>query len=257
MAGEMRLALARAPERATLRRMRILAIGDIHGCSTALHTLLDQIQPGRDDILVTIGDYVDRGPDSKGVLDTLMELERTTQLKPLLGNHEILFTESVTGKLPIEGWLNVGGRETVQSYRGTGDWDLANVSDDHLRFLEERCLRYWEGERFAFVHASANAVLPFSEQTDDWLMWTRFENTYPHVSGKVIICGHTAQKDGLPALRPQAVCIDTWAYGEGWLTCMDVNEGTFLQANQQGRTRKLSLQELSTTATSAVTRPLR
>ena len=77
--------------------MRTLVIGDIHGCSTALRTLLDAVKPGPEDVLVTLGDYVDRGPDSKGVLDILLGLEKTTQLKPIIGNHEILFLD-VTGR---------------------------------------------------------------------------------------------------------------------------------------------------------------
>ena len=67
---------------------RTIAIGDIHGCLAALNTLIDAIQPQHDDTLVTVGDYVDRGPDSKGVLDRMLELEKMCNLVPLLGNHE-------------------------------------------------------------------------------------------------------------------------------------------------------------------------
>jgi serine/threonine protein phosphatase 1 len=226
--------------------MRILAIGDIHGCSTALRTLLNVVQPGADDILVTIGDYIDRGPDSKGVLDTLLELEQTTQLKALTGNHEILFTEAAAGRLEMANWLAVGGHETLQSYSPGHPPSWSAVSPEHLTFLAERCLRYWEIDSHFFVHANANAVLPLPEQTDDWLFWTRFENAYPHVSGKTMVCGHTAQKEGIPTLKPQAICIDTWVYGMGWLTCMDVKAGTFTQANQAGQIRKITLDDLET-----------
>ena len=237
--------------------MRTLAISDIHGCSTALRTLLDEIQPGKDDIVITLGDYVDRGPDAKGVLEMVLELERTTQLKPLTGNHEILFTEAAAGRLPVENWLAVGGRETMASYTGGHSWDMGAVPKTHLEFINERCLRYWEAERHFFVHANANAVLPLAEQTDDWLFWTRFENSYPHVSGKTMICGHTAQKEGLPVIRPQAVCLDTWVYGEGWLTCLDVGAGTFVQANQAGQKRTLSMEELRVPTMGAMTQPLK
>lgn len=239
-----------------MRRMRTLAIGDIHGCSTALRALLDAVQPGADDLVVTLGDYVDRGPDSKGVLNLVLELERTTQLKPLTGNHEILFTEAVAGRLPMENWLAVGGRETMLSYAGGSSVDVKAVSEEHLEFLNQRCLRHWEMERHFFVHANANAVLPLSEQPDDWVFWTRFENSYPHVSGKMMICGHTAQKDGLPTVRPQAICIDTWVYGGGWLTCMDVGAGTFVQANQAGQVRKFAFEDLQVQTMGSVTRPL-
>jgi serine/threonine protein phosphatase 1 len=228
--------------------MRTFAIGDIHGCSTALKTLLDTVQPGKDDVLVTLGDYVDRGPDSKGVLDSLIELEDVTQLKPLLGNHEILLLDILSEQLDLTPWQQVGGNETLASYQA----DPTNIGRlfpaAHRDFLEQRCLRYWENDSHIFVHANVNAMLPMAEQTDDWLFWTRFENSYPHVSGKTMICGHTAQKNGQPAVMPKAVCIDTWACGQGWLTCLDVGAGKFYQADQSGRVRQFTLTDTPTSS---------
>lgn len=226
--------------------MRTLAIGDIHGCSKALRTLLDAVQPGPDDVLVTLGDYVDRGPDSKGVLDMLIDLETRTQLKPLLGNHEILFLDALNGRVDPAGWLRVGGAETIGSYSPTHlelAWD--KVTPEHVKFLSERCLRYFEDAHHLYVHANANAYLGLSDQSDDWLFWTRFEDAYPHISGKRMICGHTAQKGGLPNVRPFALCLDTWAYGQGWLTCLNVETGALVQANQAGKLRKMYLSDLA------------
>ncbi|MES2738007.1 MAG: metallophosphoesterase family protein [Verrucomicrobiota bacterium] len=225
--------------------MRILAIGDIHGCSIALRALLDAVKPGSDDVVITLGDYVDRGPDSKGVIEILLGLEKTTQLKPLMGNHEILFMDAMAEQLDVEAWLRVGGRETMLSYAPDGctlSWN--NIPKAHVEFLKERCLRYWETEHHLFVHANANAVFPLAEQSDDWLFWTRFDDSYPHVSGKTMVCGHTAQKSGVPALRTKAVCLDTWAYGEGWLTCLDILSGEFTQANQAGEVKRFTLADL-------------
>ncbi len=225
--------------------MRTLAIGDIHGCSKALRTLLKAVKPGKDDLVITLGDYVDRGPDSKGVLDMLLELERTTQLRPLLGNHEILFMEAMQHQLDVEAWLRVGGQDTVLSYSPDGrTLSLKYVNPAHMEFISERCLKYYETDRQIFVHANANAMLPMAEQTDDWLFWTRFDDAYPHVSGKMMVCGHTAQKSGLPSVKSQAICLDTWAYGLGWLTCLDVEAGVFIQANQQGEINRLTFDEL-------------
>ncbi|TDU73131.1 serine/threonine protein phosphatase 1 [Prosthecobacter fusiformis] len=225
--------------------MRILAIGDVHGCSIALRTLLNTVQPGSDDIVITLGDYVDRGPDSKGVLDILLELEKTTQLKPLTGNHEILFLDAMAGQVDPEAWLRVGGRETLISYAPEATvMDWRQVTPAHVEFLSERCLRHWETEHHLFVHANANSVFPLSEQSDDWLFWTRFDDSFPHVSGKMMVCGHTAQKNGIPALKPQAICLDTWAYGEGWLTCLDVTTGEFVQANQAGVIKTFTMADL-------------
>lgn len=245
-------------ERAKVSSMRILAIGDIHGCSIALRTLLDAVQPGSDDVLVTLGDYVDRGPDVKGVFETLISLEKTTQLKPLIGNHEILFLDALSQQLDVDAWFRVGGRETMLSYSGGDEainWN--QVPSAHVEFLSKRCLRYWETEQYMFVHANANSVYPLSEQSDDWLFWTRFDDSFPHVSGKTMICGHTAQKDGIPAVRPRAICIDTWAYGEGWLTCMDVTAGQFIQANQAGEIKRFSLSELEVISSQLPTQALK
>jgi serine/threonine protein phosphatase 1 len=225
--------------------MRILAIGDIHGCSIALRTLLDVVQPGSDDIVIPLGDYVDRGPDSKGVIEIMLGLEKSTQLKPLTGNHEVLFLDALAEEVDVESWLRVGGRETMLSYAPEGtpmSWQ--HVPPEHLEFLRQRCLRYWESEHHFFVHANANAVFPLSEQSDDWLFWTRFDDSYPHVSGKMMVCGHTAQKSGVPSLRPHAICIDTWACGDGWLTCLDVTTGNMVQTNQAGKVKKLVLEDL-------------
>jgi len=225
--------------------MRTLVIGDIHGCLTALRTLIDAVRPGRDDVLVTLGDYVDRGPDSKGVLDLLIQLESETQLKPIMGNHEILFLDAIAHRIDAAGWLRVGGAETLYSYsQDKKSLKLEDVSPAHIEFLSERCLRYFEDAEHLYVHANANAVYGLQEQNDDWLFWTRFDDAFPHVSGKQMICGHTAQRSGLPQLKPMAICIDTWAYGQGWLTCLEVETGQLVQANEAGELRRSSVEDL-------------
>jgi serine/threonine protein phosphatase 1 len=226
--------------------MRTLVIGDIHGCTTALRTLIGEVKPTPDDTLVTLGDYVDRGPDSKGTLDFLLELETKTNLVALLGNHEILFLDALLGRIDAASWLAVGGHETMLSYDPKDPFPRSDkVPDSHIDFLVRRCRRHHEDARHLFVHANANAYYPLEQQTDDWLFWTRFDDAFPHTSGKKMICGHTAQKTGLPSVRPYAICIDTWVYGEGWLTCLDLGNGTFVQANQAGEIRRASLQEVS------------
>ena len=132
--------------------MRLLAIGDIHGCFRALKTLVDFVGLREGDVLITLGDYVDRGPDSRLVLD----------------------------------WLD--------------------------------------------------------EQPDCMLYWEKFDDPPAHQSGKVMVCGHTSQKSGMPLSVGHAVCIDTWACGDGWLTCLNPRSGDHWQANQAGQTRQSSLQ---------------
>ncbi len=100
---------------------RLIAIGDIHGCSLALDALIDAIQPQAEDIIVTLGDYVDRGNDSKGVIDRLIELSSRCHLKPIYGNHEEMMLEVVRDNQPPFRWLQFGGVETLDSYGFCGD----------------------------------------------------------------------------------------------------------------------------------------
>ncbi len=224
--------------------MRTLSIGDIHGCSTALRTLLEAVQPGAEDIVVTLGDYVDRGPDTRGVIATLIDLEQRTRLVPLTGNHEILLFDAIAGLITPTTWEQIGGRQTLRSY-GSDSLKPGLIPEPHMDFLV-RCRRLHETATHIYVHANLNAVLPLEEQTDDWLYWRRFTDTYPHVSGKTMICGHTAQHNGRPARKPHALCIDTRVYHpEGWLTCIDVGSGTFTQANERGELRRLDLNDLA------------
>ncbi len=221
-------------------RERTLVIGDIHGCTIALDLLLQELAPGGKDTLVMLGDYVDRGPDSRGVLQRLLDLESRTNLVPLLGNHEILMLDAKNGGVDSHSWYSVGGRQTMQSYGCTDapDWDL--VPQEHWDFLSHRLHQWHETSTHLFAHANVNAMMPMTEQSDDWLFWRRFDDSHPHFSGKTLICGHTAQKNGLPQILPGRICIDTWAYGEGWLTGLDVATEIFVQTNQRGEVRRLN-----------------
>src|SRR5262249_10120967 len=87
------------------------------------------------------------------------------------------------------------------------------------------------------VHANAYPDLLLSEQPDYMLLYETFDNPGLHMSGKTMICGHTPQRNGLPRNLGHAVCIDTWAHGNGWLTCLDVTTGRIWPANQQGEHR--------------------
>src|SRR5437762_13737020 len=96
-----------------LMRPRTIAIGDVHGCSRALEALLHTIRPRPDDVIVTLGDYVNRGPDSRGVLDRLIALERQCHLVPLLGNHDQKLLAAIAGEAgALVDWLDMGGVAT-------------------------------------------------------------------------------------------------------------------------------------------------
>ena len=95
---------------------RTIAIGDIHGCQAALAALIDTIAPGSEDTLVTLGDYIDRGAHSSGVVDQLIALARRCRLVPLLGNHEELLLDALRDITNLRRWLTLGGADTLRSY---------------------------------------------------------------------------------------------------------------------------------------------
>jgi serine/threonine protein phosphatase 1 len=225
--------------------MRYLAIGDIHGYADVLARLLELVQPGPDDEIITVGDYVDRGPDSKRVLDMLIELNRTGRLTALRGNHDFMMSKA-RGNDPDDyfGWLCCGGIETLQSYGlPLGAEALKQVPAAHWEFLDDVCVDWHEIDTHFFVHAQADPQLPFEDQPLYLLHWEPLHEIGPHVSGKTMVCGHTKQRSGRPRNWGHAVCIDTWVYGEGWLTCLDVKSGKFWQANKHGEVREDWLDE--------------
>jgi calcineurin-like phosphoesterase family protein len=227
--------------------MRTLAIGDIHGCLTALKTLLDYVAPAADDRLALLGDYVDRGPDSRGVLDLVIGLRAGGRVMALRGNHDQMMTEARGApKRDRHMWLACGGRETLKSYgvESPESSDLKEIPESHWTFLERDCLDCYEIDRHFFVHANAYPDVPLDEQPRYMLLWEKIYEPCVHVSGKVMVCGHTRQIDGRPRNWGAAICIDTGAYDpDGWLTCLDVATGRYWQANQQGQRRTDLLEE--------------
>ncbi len=219
--------------------MRLLAIGDIHGCFRALTTLVEAAQITTDDVLITLGDYVDRGPNSCAVLDWLIGRAKQGPLIALRGNHELMMVRATSDFVGREDWLAYGGDATLASYPSPADRATLNeVPDHHWDFLENVCRDGYETETHLFVHAGADPDLSLAEQPEFILFWEQFDDPPPHRSGKVMICGHTAQKSGRPLGLGHAICIDTWAYGGGWLTCLDVASGRYWQANENGESRE-------------------
>ena len=122
---------------------RVIAIGDIHGYAAALAGLLEAIQPGPDDTLIALGDYVDRGPDTPRVIDQLITLSGRCRLIPLLGNHDEMVLELHEGAQGLDEWLNWGGRETLLAY-----------GCDHPREIPARHIEFLEGGFFEYIGVS-------------------------------------------------------------------------------------------------------
>jgi serine/threonine protein phosphatase 1 len=216
---------------------RIIAIGDIHGCLAALETLLSAIVPRSDDTIVALGDYADRGPNVSGVLERLIALDKQTRLVPLLGNHDETMLSICRGRLDLLGdWLMFGGNATLASY---ATHSPAGIWPTHLEFLA-RCLLAFETERHFFVHANYRADTPLDRLSREVLLWESLKRHVPgpHFSRKTAIVGHTAQKSGKILDLGHLKCIDTWCYGDGWLTALDVESGRCWQADKQGVLRQ-------------------
>ena len=218
--------------------MRTLAIGDIHGYAEVLRRLLAAVQIQPDDEIVTVGDYVDRGPDSRGVIEELLRLQSKGQLVALRGNHDLMMLEARKGKELLREWIVCGGGATLASYGDlSGEGRLENIPERHWRFLEEDCLDWYETDTHLFVHANFDPDVAMEEQPLYLLHWEPLFEARAHFSGKVVVCGHTKQRSGLPRNWGHTVCIDTWVYGDGWLTCLDVETKRIWQANRHGALR--------------------
>lgn len=214
---------------------RTIAIGDIHGCATALNRLLAEIQPTRHDTVVGIGDFVDRGMESAEVIETLLQLVANCRFIPLIGNHELMMYKGVNGtKSDFDFWFQHGGNATLASYGGRPE----NIPQHHMTFLSH-CIRYFETDTHFFVHANYDADLPLSEQPDELIFWQHIRDMPPplHENGKIAVVGHTPQPEGDILDLGHIKIIDTYCYGDQWLTALDVVSGKIWQANNQGELR--------------------
>lgn len=212
---------------------RTIAIGDIHGCHLALETLLRLIEPRPDDTLVTLGDYVDRGPQSRAVIESLLELERSGRLVPLRGNHEQMMLAARDNSLEAAFWIRFGGRETLASYGGR----INLIPEEHFAFLE-RCRSGHETDTHLFLHANYDPALSLDDQPEVLRYWTHlhpFELPPPHRSGKTVVVGHTPQQGNEVLDGGHVVCIDTCCFGAGCLTALDVDARVIWQVDKQGR----------------------
>jgi serine/threonine protein phosphatase 1 len=199
----------------------------------ALDLLLDKLALISDDTLVVLGDAVDRGPNTRRVVERLLDAQQSCRLLFLMGNHEEMLLDVLAGRQPPTAWLRYGGREMLESYGGHPN----DIPPEHLHFLSS-ALPVWETATEIFVHANLEPGVPLAEQTPHWLRWERLTGCEPpHPSGRRVICGHTASPNGLPVVFDGWVCIDTAAYRGLYLTCLDVGSNVIYQAQQAGTIR--------------------
>ena len=213
---------------------RTLVIGDIHGCLRQFDALLDTVAVTASDRLILLGDLVDRGPDSAGVVRRAIGLSARCRLSVIRGNHEQMMIDARKSHAEFSDWLQNGGDDTLKSYGGMRG-ALRDVPDEHWYFLSTGLVNYVEDDTHIFVHANAYPDVSMDDQPDYMLRWERCDRIAAHESGKVLVCGHTPQKDGRVMNLEYAVCLDTNAGRGGPLTCLETGGGRMWQAAPDGR----------------------
>ena len=222
--------------------VRVYCIGDIHGRRDLLRDLHDKIIVDAGGFegarkLVYLGDYIDRGMQSREVIDELLETPLAGfESVHLLGNHEKTLLDFLDYPKQAAGWLAWGGRETLASYgvplppsfrqpdpEALRDALRERISGHHLEFFRQMPLTHVAGD-YLFVHAGIRPGVPLQEQSDSDLLWIRqdfTESTETH--GHVVVHGHSISEE--VELLPNRIGIDTGAFYTGVLTCL-VLEGT-------------------------------
>ena len=220
---------------------RVYAVGDVHGRAVLLTELHKRIVKDADKagesrrVIVYLGDYVDRGPDSAGVIGQLIEnpLPDFEQVF-LMGNHEEFFLDFLKDPATGAHWVDNGGDATLSSYGveavGKAAADMAalceklrqNMPDEHLAFLEELAVTHLEGD-YLFVHAGIRPGVPLSRQSDEDLLWIRepfLDAADPHEF--VVVHGHTPVK--APEVHDNRIAVDTGAVWSGRLTAVVLHD---------------------------------
>ena len=231
-----------ASRKSARHHQRLFAIGDIHGCADELSVMLRALGPARGDTIVFVGDYIDRGPDSHGVIEILLELSRTAASPVFLkGNHEDMLLSFIG--LPGhygDAFLFNGGIETLASYGITED-ALAEipvlVPSTHLEFFRnlKNC---HEHPPYLFTHAGIRPGVALEDQEVEDLMWIRHEFIFnPHQLNVTVVFGHTPLRSVMVDL-PYKVGIDTGLVYGGSLSCVELTEGVLYQVSRGSRVVK-------------------
>lgn len=242
---------SKAPVASVPPRTRVYAVGDIHGRFDLLRALHESVARDAAEyhdvrrVLVYVGDYVDRGPESRETIDHLLDHPLPGfETVHLMGNHERAMLDFLDDTAVGPMWMRNGGGETMFSYGVDIAWDpkepeasLARMQAElhrflparHRAFLESLKLSHVEGD-YLFVHAGVRPDRPLDHQEPEDLLWIREEFLSSRAEfGKVVVHGHTISEE--PVLRPNRIGIDTGAFATGRLTCLVLADSrqSFLQ----------------------------
>jgi serine/threonine protein phosphatase 1 len=220
----------------------LYAIGDIHGQRGMLEILFEKVPFQKDDEIVFIGDYIDRGPDSKGVVEDVLQFKKTHPNSTFLrGNHEDLFLDYLNGDNNYQPgvFLMNGGFETLQSYGVDTRDDPPRLPPIHMKFFKELEI-FHETKGFVFVHAGMRPGVPLKEQSERDMIWIRHEFFESDADfGKPIVFGHTPMPDVLDLL-PRMLGIDTGAAYGGKLTCVQLEANQIVETFQVNSTEVMA-----------------
>jgi serine/threonine protein phosphatase 1 len=210
---------------------RTIAIGDIHGHADALDRLLDAVAPSPLDTLVFVGDSINRGPDSLGVLDRIIALGGNCRVVGLLGNHEAMLLEQRDDGTAPRDWLSSGSGD--DPHWAVPTLRPEELSEEHWTFLAGLRL-FFETEPHFFIHANYAPNWRLEDHDSNTALWLPLTDIPgPHYSGKIAVLGHTPQPDGEVLTLPHLVCIDTGCGFGGPLTALDCGSGRVWQARQR------------------------
>jgi len=215
---------------------RLFAIGDIHGCVTELAALVGGLGLAAGDTVCFVGDYLDRGPDSKGVIDFLLNARATgsdVEWVFLKGNHEDMCM-AFLGRPGHwgESWMMNGGTAAIRSYGVAANAEPAVVEgampEAHLAFLEGLG-RSHRWQDYLFVHAGIRPGIPWEQQEDEDILWIREDFLlHPHNLPETVVFGHTPHRNVLVHL-PYKIGIDTGLVYGGALTALELPSRTLHQ----------------------------
>ncbi|MGJ8640084.1 MAG: metallophosphoesterase [Opitutaceae bacterium] len=169
--------------------MATWAIGDIHRQSGVFAVLLKFIPVADGDTVVLLGDLIDRGPDSAGVLQLVHEMRSQHSTVILRGNHEAMLLKARNNRASLPFWIECGGDATLDSYNASSFYDIPQRDWE----LFESSALYYETAGVIFVHGSLDPDLNMCNQIENDMLWKFYESPVRHMSGKLVVCGHAIQ----------------------------------------------------------------
>ncbi len=221
----------------------VIAIGDIHGCAAELRVLLNKLPLDDDPTLVFLGDYVDRGPDSKEVIEIILDLRTKYRVVALMGNHEAMFVDFINQPNSVDAGAFIfnGGSSTLASY-GDGKGNF-HFPDRHVEFLNDLEL-YYETDEYFFVHAGIPDI-PLSQlsaEHREHMLWMRGKFLASHFHwGKVIVHGHTPVTR--VAVTPNRINLDTGCVYNHRLSAMTFPERQLFSVHRRQPSKPIYLRD--------------